>query len=220
MPYRAIDMQTGLVQSVEWFIRNGKKKGLCGYCGTELTIKNSSNPLRPEFFWHSNQNTNCKTIGKNGIKYEGLKEGVIDKQAGAIIRKKIRENICQIYLACLKITNISIPFGDFKKCVEEASKKGVWDYKGLTFNYIPFIILTFSEKLSFYSIEDKGFIGYRLIFEPSVKSYDELWINPNLKINAWKIEKEKGELLDIVPIPTEIYSDEDLEPKYFSTIKI
>lgn len=218
MAYRAIDIDTGLSQSVEWFLLNGKKKGLCGYCETELTIKNSTNPKRPEFFWHSNQNTNCRTIGKNGIPYQGLKDGVVDKQAGALMRAKIQTNIYNIYLACLKITNTSISFSQFRKLVQEASKKGVWDYKGLTFNYVPFILLTFSEQLSCYSLEDQKFIDYRLIFQPSVKSYDELWINPHDKINAWKVDKEKGEILEIIPIPKEIYKE--LEPEYFSKIKV
>ncbi|WP_279722829.1 hypothetical protein [Acinetobacter baumannii] len=218
MPYRAIDIETGHSKPVEWFLLNGKEKGLCGYCETEMTIKNSSNPERPKFFWHSNHNTNCRTIGKNGIPYQGLKEGVVDKQAGEIMREKIRENIFKIYLACLKITNTSITFSHFRKLVQEASKKGVWDYKGLTFNYVPFILLTFSDQLSCYSPEDKEFIAYRLIFQPNVKSYGELWINPQKTINAWKVDKEKGEIIEIIPIPNEIY--EDLEPEYFSMIKV
>ncbi|WP_436897715.1 hypothetical protein [Acinetobacter gyllenbergii] len=217
MPYRAIDIETGLSQSVEWFIRNGKKIGLCGYCETEMTIKNNSNPDKPEFFWHSNQNTNCETISKNGVQYQGLSAGEIDKESGKLMREKIQKNLYKIYQACLKLTNSHIFFSHFKKMVNEASSKGVWDYKGLTFNYVPYILLTFAEDLRNYFPDEKGLIPYRFIFQPSLKAYDDLWINPHLKVNAWKVKKD-GEILEIIPISEDPLGD--LEPGYFSTIKV
>lgn len=218
MPFRAIDPETKQAQSVEWFLKHGKAQGICGFCGTMMTIKANHTSDKREHFWHGSGDSYCPTKTKNAAAYEGLSDGTVDKEAGQLMRTNVNENIFQIYLACIKIINKSLAFWEFKDLLQKANEKKIWDYKGITLEYVPYILLTFSEKLTGLFQGVNGWVEYRIIFDPKLKSYDNLWISSNQKQNILKIEKNSGDILEVVEISKNIF--EDNEPDYFKKLSL
>lgn len=218
MPFRAIDNETGQAYPIEWFLKNGKEKGVCGYCGTLMTIKANHTSDKRAHFWHGSGDSECPTIAKNGSAYEGLESGEIDKEAGHHMLQLVNNNMFKIYLACMKITNKSLFFSEFKDWIQKANDKKVWDYKGITLEYVPYILLTFADKLNSFFPGIKGGVDYRIIFDPKLKTFDNLWIASNQKQNILKIDKSTGEILEVLEISKNPFAD--LEPEYFKRFKL
>ncbi|HFP7023895.1 TPA: hypothetical protein ACHKB2_001767 [Acinetobacter baumannii] len=218
MPFRAIDEKTNQAYPIEWFLKNGKVAGVCGYCGTLMTIKANHTSDKRAHFWHGSGDSNCPTITKNGSAYEGLEGGTLDKEAGLQMIQLVNNNMFQIYLACMKIINKSLFFSEFKEWVLKANAKKVWDYKGITLEYVPYILLTFAEKLNGLFPGVKGGVDYRIIFDPKLKTFDNLWIASNQKQNILKIDKNSGDILEVAEISKNPFAD--LEPDYFKKFKL
>ncbi|WP_038342160.1 hypothetical protein [Acinetobacter sp. A47] len=176
------------------------------------------NVLGLDGFFNGYKMVGFDSISEINLFSQDLKCEKIDKEAGILIREKIQENLYKIYLTCVKVLNKAISFSHFRELMHVASIKGVWDYKGLTLNYVPFILLTFSDQLSNYFPNNKGFIKYKIVFQPDITAYDQLWNTPYLEKNILKVNKNNGEILEIIPIPQDPFKD--IEPEYFSRIKV
>lgn len=216
MPFTAIDPKSGKTQLVEWFIKNGKKSGICGFCDTYMDIRGENHPTARAHFYHE-KDIKCPSTDKNKTPFEGLRAVELDKQAGIIIREKVKENLFTIFLACNKILNKPVFLKDFKIMMSNADKKNIWDYKGITLEHIPYVLLTFHNDLKSYFTGYEGLLHYRVIFETALKSYDDLWNRPHQKLKMLVYEVDKVELLETIEIENDPF--EDLEPDTFKSYK-
>lgn len=137
MPFRAIDEKTNQAYPIEWFLKNGKVAGVCGYCGTLMTIKANHTSDKRAHFWHGSGDSNCPTITKNGSAYEGLEGGTLDKEAGLQMIQLVNNNMFQIYLACMKIINKSLFLVNLKSGVLKLMLKKYGTIKVLLLNMFP-----------------------------------------------------------------------------------
>ncbi|WP_107331865.1 hypothetical protein [Metapseudomonas otitidis] len=212
MSFRAIDPDTGLVQSVGWFHEHRKKTGLCEVCSMDMSIRADASISTTVHFWHGIGSL-CPSIKKNRRKYEDLPVRAVDPNAGKLLRAEVRENAYLIYSACSAIVD-GMKWDSFKGVVERATEKGIWDYKGLTLRYVPYLLVTFEDM--FYSkgskLRDERFY---IVLESGLEFLDDLWNKPSeIKQNVWKVSPDKG-VIDIVEIKKYL----DPEPNWFRSAK-
>ncbi|OUY07640.1 hypothetical protein [Acinetobacter populi] len=207
MAYTALDPETRDKQTIEWFIKNRIKQGLCEVCESVMDIRAQYSSNRPAHLYHP-KNTACPTKFENHKRYEHLTARHFDKSHGLIIRQEVQQNLFNIYLACSAIIGKNILFDTFKKLLSEASKKKIWDYKGISLNYIPYILLSLNEgffEAKFRNEETNKYeeTKFFIALEPGIKFFDDLWIDANQKKMIWKIAKN-GQPLEKLKIQGEL----------------
>jgi hypothetical protein len=212
MTFRAIDPSTGSVYEADWFHENRKNVGLCEVCKSEIELRAGTSIETNVHFWHGKGAT-CPTIKNNRKKYEDLPSSEMDLEAGKILRQSVKDNAYLVYGTCNAIVD-GLKYAEFKELIAKASEKGIWDYKGLALNYVPYLLVTFHD--IFYAkgskLRDDRFY---VILEPGMQYLDDLWNKPtNVKQNVWKVSPTKGVLEEI-----EIKDELDPEPNWFKKSK-
>lgn len=212
MTYRAIDPDTGDIHEVDWFHEKRKDTGLCEVCRSSIELRAQTSVETSVHFWHGLGST-CPTIKRNRKKYEDLPVTEVDKHAGKLLRQSIKDNAYLVFSSCNAIVD-GLKYAEFKDLITKASEKGIWDYKGLSINYIPYLLITFHEM--FYARGNKlRDDRYYVILEPGIKYLDDLWNQPtNIKQKVWKVSPTKGVLEEL-----EIKSELDPEPNWFKNAK-
>lgn len=212
MSYRAIDPDTGEIYDVDWFHERRKKIGLCEVCNSEVELRAEASVETSVHFWHG-LGASCPTIKKNRKKYQDLPVTEIDREAGIALREEVSKNAYLIFATCNAIVD-GLKYSEFKELIAKASEKNIWDYKGLSLSYVPYLLITFHE--IFYAKGSKlRDDRYYVILEPSIKYLDDLWNKPtHIKQKIWKISPNKGVLEE------ETIKDYlDPEPKWFKNAK-
>lgn len=174
--------------------------GICDLCDAEMSIRGDITSNKRPHFVHPENDVKCISTKINQSYYEHLTANNFDSEAGKIIRDQVKDNLYHIYASCVTITNSPLRYEDFCSLLKKASEKKVWDYKGLTLNYVPYILLTFHDSLEVYLKGVRGSIKYRIILEPKLSAFDDLWIKPNMKQKIWKIDKNSGDIIEIMDI--------------------
>lgn len=212
MSFRAIDPESGAIQEADWFHERRKKVGLCEVCNSEIELRAETSIETSIHFWHG-KGSSCPTIKKNRERYEDLPATQIDKEAGKALRQEIKDNAYLIYGCCSAIVD-GLKYPEFKDLIAKATEKGIWDYKGLALNYVPYLLVTFHEM--FYAkgskLRDDRFY---VILEPGINHLDDLWNQSTfIKQKVWKVSPEKG-VLEEIDILTEL----NPEPNWFKSAK-
>jgi len=212
MTFRAIDPETDILQDADWFHEKRKKSGLCEVCDSEIELRAETSIETSVHFWHG-VGSLCPTIKKNRKKYEDLPSTEIDREAGKKLRQAVKDNAYIVFSACNAIVD-GLKYAEFKALIAKASDKGIWDYKGLELNYVPYLLVTFHDM--FYAKGNKLRDNrYYVILEPGIEYLDDLWNKPNnVKQNIWKVSPSKG-VLEEVAIKNEL----DPEPNWFKDAK-
>lgn len=197
MAFYAIDPETGGKHDADWFYLRRKRVGLCSVCDEEMELRAESSISTAVHFWHG-IGTICPSIKKNRKKYEDLPPSSIDKSAGIRLRSQVKENLYTIYSACSALVD-GLKYAEFRELIVKAFDKGIWDYKGLQLNYIPYILVTFHEM--FYSKGSKlRDDRYYVVLEPAIRCLDDLWNKPTcVKQSIWKVSPDKG-VIEELPI--------------------
>ena len=223
MAYAALVPGTSEKQPIEWFIKNRIKQGLCEVCGSIMDIRAQYSTDRPAHLYHP-KNTVCPTKFENHKRYEHLTARYFDESQGLIIRQDVKENLFNIYLACASIVGKNLIFDNFKKLISEATKKKVWDYKGISLNYVPYILLSLNDgffEAKFRNEETKKYeeTKFFIALEPGIKYFDDLWIEANQKKIIWKIAKN-GEPLETLKINEDLVIIPNWFKKFQQDIKL
>lgn len=196
-------------------MRLGIEHGVCDLCDAKMGIRGDSTSNKRPHFVHPEDDVKCISTKINKSPYEHLTAKNFDKEAGELMREQVRNNLYHIFASCVTITNSPVlKFDIFCELLKKASEKKVWDYKGLTLNYVPYILLTLHDSLEGYFTGVNGLIKYRIILEPKLSAYDDLWIKPNMKQKIWKLEKNSGEIIEIMDISKSPLME--LKPAFFN----
>lgn len=223
MTYAALVPETRDKQPIEWFIKNRIKQGFCEVCENLMEIRAQYSTDRPAHFYHA-KNADCPTKFENHKRYDHLTARYFDESLGVKIRQEVQQNLFNIYLACSAIVGKNILFETFKLMLSEASKKRIWDYKGISLNYVPYILLSLNEgffEAKFKNEKTKKYeeTKFFIALEPGVKYFDDLWIDVNRKNIIWKIAKN-GEPLETLMILNELVIIPNWFKKFQQDIKL
>lgn len=218
MPFSAIDPNTGKLEGVEHFMRLGIEHGVCDLCDAEMGIRGDITSDKRPHFVHPEDDIKCISTKINKLNYENLTANNFDFEAGKNIREQVKDNLYHIYASCVTITNSFLKYEDFCSLLKKASEKKVWDYKGLTLNYVPYILLTLHDSLEGYFKGVSGPVKYRIILEPRLSAFDDLWIKPNMKQKIWKVDKNSGDTIEIMDISMSPLMV--LKPEFFNKNRI
>lgn len=172
MATSAINPLTGMLETAHWFVAHGLKQGLCSVCGDMMDIVAEHTPGTSEHFRHERHSL-CPTVTKNRIRYETLGASEYDNEQAINLRNSVSEHmyeICLIFQALAEGGRIS----EFKDALKKADEINIWRYKGLTINFVPYILLTFVDmfesKQSIFRDADFFFV-----LPPGIRAIDQLW---------------------------------------------
>lgn len=143
MTFRAIYPNTGEIREADWFHQNRIQVGLCEVCKQKIELRAGKSVETSVHFWHGVDAT-CPTIQKNRKKYEDLPSSEKDTEAGKALKQAVKDNAYLIYGACNAIVD-GLKYAEFKEVIAKATEKGIWDYKGLAINYVPYLLITFHD---------------------------------------------------------------------------
>ncbi|WP_436862136.1 hypothetical protein [Acinetobacter haemolyticus] len=203
----ALEAESGEIKDVQWFMLNRGKRGVCPLCESLMELRAEKTTDRSAHLWHG-RNTSCPSIPENRIKYENLTARGIDKEQGIRLRKEVLENLYTVYMSCNAIVD-GLRKPEFEQLLRLATEKGIWDYKGLRLNYVPYVLVTFHDM--FYAKDSKiRNERYFVVLEPNIKYLDDLWNDSRVKQYIWKVSPTSG-VLEKVAIKDEL----DPEPKWF-----
>lgn len=202
MPYKAIDPATGKIEPIESFIKKNITKGICAVCDQSLTIRADVTPGTRPHFWHGSSVSNCPSVKKNRVRYEDLPPSKKNESTGVLLKEDVKNKLHTIYLACQAITGKIITKKDFLSCLEKANKKNIWEYDGLTIDYVPYILLCFLEKYYFDVWNGKSFHPEitHFILDLNIKYLDDLWNKQSvIKQKIWHMDSS-GDVIKKIDI--------------------
>ncbi|WP_396233617.1 hypothetical protein [Acinetobacter baumannii] len=203
----ALEIESGEIRDVQWFMLNKGKRGVCPLCESPMEIRADKTPDKSAHMWHG-KNTTCPSISQNRIKYQNLTARNVDKEQGRRLRQEVLENLYDVYMTCNYIgEGLKLP--DFEKLLSLATEKGIWDYQGLRLNYVPYVLLTFHDM--FYAKDSKiRNERFFVVLEPNIKYLDDLWNDSRYKQYIWKVSPTGG-VLEKIAIKDKL----DPEPGWF-----
>ncbi|WP_339784473.1 hypothetical protein NSQ38_24070 [Paenibacillus sp. FSL R7-0313] len=209
---KAIDPVSGkLLEVQEWLkVCSNRREGLCPVCDEEISLRADKSENTRTHFTHR-KGSQCPTIEKNHKPFEHLVASDIDNENGEYIKSLTIANSYSIYEKCKGLAdNLSVK--EFRELIDFATSKGVWNFKGLTFMYVPYILLTcrerFIKKDSDYRKKD-----FYFVLDPNLNKVDELW-------NDTKSKKQKLWKINVDNNSVEEYSiNEILVPEWFTYTK-
>ncbi|MBP2111693.1 hypothetical protein [Paenibacillus silagei] len=205
--YEAIDIVTNELYGIDDWLKNceNRKEGLCRVCGEKIYIRADKSENTKTHFSHY-RDSKCPTIEKNHRPFAHLNASELDLENGEIIKGKVAEHSFLIFEKCKGMAE-NLNAKEFRDLIDFATQKEVWNYKGLTFTYVPYILLTCREKFT------KGERNYRksdfyFVFDPNIKNVDELWNQSGKKQKLWKVDCKDNNV-------TEYSIDSALLPKWY-----
>ncbi|WP_019638930.1 hypothetical protein [Paenibacillus fonticola] len=189
----AVDKVTGLKYNVdEWMIHcENRSIGECPICDEDVFIKADKSPKRSTHFSHY-PHSSCPTIKENRKPFIDLPPSDIDEKNAIRLKKEFTENLYGIYLKCNSLAD-GIKFSVFRELILSFTQKNIWNYKGLTLKYIPYILLACREK---FPTNESSFRKENVyfIFEPNMRYGDDLWNKPQkIKQKMWKVFLSNGD---------------------------
>ncbi|MBP1311724.1 hypothetical protein JOD82_004861 [Paenibacillus sp. 1182] len=209
----AIDPVSGKLYEVEVWLKNcgNRREGICQVCGDNVYLRADKSEDRRTHFAHK-KGSPCPTIVENHRPFEQLNASDTDLENAKIVKLLINSYSYLLYEKCKRMSE-SLTVKEFRELIEFANTKGVWNYKGLTFTYVPYILLTCREK---FSKKDSEFRkrDFYFVFDPNVKNVDELWNDTKRKKQKlWKIYLSNDNSI------VEYLIDDSLEPEWFAFTK-
>lgn len=196
------------VQEWELKFKASGLEALCPVCDNNLFIRNNSAPNGTKHFVHY-RGTNCPTVESNRKKYEGFYPTERDKENAIIVKKQVLDNLYLVYLKCWEIMGGKLKHSEFNSMLETAKEREIWLYKGLTFDYVPYVLLVcygVFNKRGTDRIERVYFV-----FDANLNNYDDLWNHKGLKKKMWKVLPDRDEVDEI---PFKLIKP---EPDYFKS---
>jgi len=70
---------------------------------------------------------------------------------------------------------------EYEKILHLATKKGMWRYRDLVLEYVPYILLTYKDMTR--KAHRKRLFNMRFVFNSKVKNYSDLWIHNEVKVD-------------------------------------
>lgn len=170
-------------------------KPLCPVCRKELFIRASSTPDKASHFVHY-KNSGCPTIDENRKKYEGLRPVEMDFKNAKKIKKEFINNMWLVYQKCNSLCSEDpnkkgLNQKQFKKMVDKATENDIWYYKGLTLEYLPYVLLV--NYGVFRELKRKCYF----VFDSKLTNYDDLWTKGKVKKKIWKVYYEDNDVKGI-----------------------
>ncbi|MBU7318217.1 competence protein CoiA [Paenibacillus oleatilyticus] len=210
----AIDKVLGKKFNIEEWSKNCQNRsiGECPICDEDVFIKADKSPNRSTHFSHY-PNSKCPTIKGNRRPFVDLAPSEIDEENAIQIKSYVIENLYAIYLKCNSLAD-GIKFNVFRDLIITFNQKNIWNYKGLTLKYIPYILLTCRDK---FPKNESGFRkdDFYFVFEPNMRYGDDLWNKPHkVKQKIWKVLLSNGNFEEY-----EILDEWIIEPEWFKTTR-
>ncbi|MFA9208538.1 MAG: hypothetical protein ACEQSN_09885 [Yersinia sp. (in: enterobacteria)] len=172
MATSAINPTTGILETAYRFVAHGLKQGLCSVCGEMMDVVAEHAPGTSEHFRHERHSL-CPTVTKNRIRYESLGSSEYDDEQAINLRNSVSEHmyeVCLTFQALAEGGRIS----EFRDALKKADEINIWRYRGMTINFVPYILLTFVDmfesKQSVFRDTDFFFV-----LPPGIRTIDRLW---------------------------------------------
>lgn len=142
MSFKAINKNDSTVYTLDEWERNLiHVTPYCPVCGEVTEIKAAGSTEVKTHFAHSIQGTDCPTINDNRRKYALLPPVDPDTENGNNLINWTKVNVWHLYTKCKEILHGRLRFQEFSDMLTKANEKGIWFYKGLTSNTLPYVLI-------------------------------------------------------------------------------
>lgn len=101
-----------------------------------------------------------------------------DTEAEKSMKALVSRELYSLYQICNAIAQ-HVKFGEFKTMLSNASRIGLWSSKGLTLEYVPYILMCLYPKLTSKGSKLRGIDSFFML-DPSIQQLDDLWNKSNL----------------------------------------
>lgn len=183
MTRSAIHKKTGKLVSPEEFVAlegaQYREKGVypsCPSCGADLSPYGVHSVTVTSRFDHPN-GSNCSLSSTPDPRYAHLSPSEWDMEAGGRLRAAMCEieNLKSVYSACRSLTS-TLSGHEFVEMCRQADRRNVWCYKGLTLDWLPYILVTLVDLPA----TDKRSYPLRIVLIKKRRdsTIDSLWITP------------------------------------------
>lgn len=179
----------------EWELKYKEEKGCpkCLICDYDLYVRASSSPGVSTHFVHK-QGSNCSSIGDNRKRYDTLFPREKDYVNAKKLKKTLLSNMELVFQKCKSIFGKGFRRKDFRNVIHKASERDIWLYKGLTMEYLPYVLLVN------YGIFQKN--EYRekvyFVFDAKLSRYEDLWIRPKeIKKKVWRVYPDDKDIEEV-----------------------
>lgn len=197
----------------QWKIHcENRTVGECEICGEDIYLKAKETPTTAAHFAHYH-GTNCPTKSKNRIPFLNLQPSAIDEKNSLEIREELDRQLYKVYNKCSVLTG-GLRIATFKKLIQNCHQKNVWAYKGLTFKYVPYLLLASHDKFVKDDLSSTDQFNFYFTLAPAIHHSDDLWNNQkNVAQSIWKVCSD-GEITNY-PINANL----DMEPDWFDSTR-
>ncbi|ARR10689.1 hypothetical protein [Paenibacillus bovis] len=210
----AIDKVAGKRYSIaEWKIHcENRTIGRCEVCGEDVYIRAKETTSTAAHFAHY-QGTKCPTKAGNRTPFLNLRPSAIDEKNSLEIRQELERQLYKVYNKCSALTG-GLRIATFRKLIQNCHQRNVWAYKGLTFKYVPYLLLASHEKFVKEDLTSTAQINFYFTLAPAIRYSDDLWNQQkNVAQSIWKVCPD-GEIINY-PIDADL----DVEPEWFNSTR-
>ena len=204
----AFDPVTNNTYDVDTWLKKceNRRDGICSICGDRVYLRADKSEERRTHFAHIKGST-CPSIIENHQPFKHLSVSDFDNENAIMIKSLILENAYLVYEKCKRMAD-GLTVKEFRELIDFATSKAVWNYKGLSFKYVPYILLTCRERYTKKDFEYRKREFY-FVLDPNVSHVDELWNDTvNKKQKLWKIYLGEKDI-------EEYQIGDQLEPDWF-----
>jgi hypothetical protein len=208
MPNYALDPRTRARVTIKQWLDGGRQHqpAECDVCGEEVMPKAVSTAATSPHFAHQ-ANSRCPTVAGNRARFASLGPSGKDPTAGKRIRQEFVDKAFAVYTKCSGLCE-TLKLAEFQSMVAAADQKDMWSYVGLSFKYVPYLLVSTQTRFPAGGLRHFSFY---FVFEPPRRHVDELWSNPvRLKQRIWRVHEADGAL-----DPFDIDEEWLVEPEWF-----
>ena len=190
--YHPQDKSKKLVHIDDWVVKYGPSiTGCCRVCNQEVFVK-ADKSQKQTHFAHS-KNSKCPTIVTNHKPFSIFKDMPRDPSLALAAKEWTLRNIDNVYQKLKKFVP-ALTWKELHGLLYVAGKEDVWSLKGMPKHYIPYVLLTCTEKFE----ANKKFQRSKAMFfvlEPSPEE-TVYWNSANLKKRyIWEISLPSREVI-------------------------
>lgn len=204
--YHPTDATKKLIVIKEWIVKYGPEtEGLCRICNQPIKVRAEKSAAMAAHFVHR-AGALCPTITLNHKPYEALKTLPRDPSVADNAKKYVRDNAVAIYEKCRKILP-HLSWKEFHALIEKASSVDVWSLKDMPHFFLPYVLLTCTDKFDAQKPTRPNDCFF--VLEPFPPGVTNLWnISGGYKKYLWRVDLPSR-------IATEIEIVNELPPPWY-----
>lgn len=198
MAYHHDDANKILVDIATWIKKYGPEvEGRCRLCDLPIKVRAERSADRKAHFTH-HPGALCPTVEDNHVPYNALKGLPRDPSVAIAAKKYVRDNALAIYEKCRNKLLAQLSWKEFHLLIEKANLINVWALKDMPHFFLPYVLMTCSEK--FTAQNQKRPYDCFFVLEPFPTGATDLWnFSMSYKKYLWRIDlpKRNAEKIEI-----------------------